>query len=654
MSSVRCVRARVALGVVPEILIVGDELRRGTLEPRVSAMGYQATSCPAAGLSTWLNGAATPAAIIVCATGTDAAVLMAELRRTRKGAAIPVTLCGQLGGAIRDLADVLDLGADHFLEEPVAQTALSAALHALAGPPAAVPEPEAVAVGSTQVFGQRPAAARYAPTDGAAEPAGSVRAAVPHQDPVVGRLHDTLNQLEQRLRAREDVRPDDSADDMELSLFGVDSLPETHAPDELIDPAELPEEPATAVPVPTGRPASGPRELTILLDGVGATPGPEPEDPGASPARWREHGTGRILDDIEGERPRRATILPVDNQGRLERIEVPRLLWKLHRAHFDGCLALTRERAEKRVWFDRGNIVFAQSNVGHDRLVDGLLRRGLLGRAQYDAAKDMVDLGEGRAGQLLVKGGFLKGEELPSALREHLSGIVDSTFPWNEGTWQLGPDERCDEPLLLDTTVTVMLLQGILRRMDERQLWALLGGPRQHPRLRSDVEAHGKAELAQELLMPSAQESLLVMLDGRNDLGALAARPDTQPLELLALVYALHVFGWVDLVGEPPARAQDTVDPAQVDRGRVAERLRLCRVADYFEVLSLARDAAGPDIRRAHTELSKTFADASLHRDVREELRAELTELRTALGEAAEILADEDLRHAYLAHLETQ
>jgi hypothetical protein len=486
----------------------------------------------------------------------------------------------------------------------------------------------------------------------------------PHADPTIGQLHRTLDMLEERLRARA-PESGDSADDMDLSMLGLDAVPDVdEAAGEILDPAD------SALRLELGRRVrtnsidlqnnlrAGPREPTLLLEGGGQSAGAVHSQSDAS-GSWRDVSSSPVgFDEVLDpslplhDRPRRSAPLPVDRNGRLDRIEVPRLLWKLHRAHFDGRLTLRRGRVEKRIWFDGGNIVFARSNVGHDRLIDGLMRRGLLSRRQYEAARRLAAKEPRRAGRLLVEAGFLRGTELPRAIREHLLRIVDSTLPWNEGSWELTPGETCDESVLLDQPTPLLLAEGIRHRMEAPQLWALLGGPRQHASLRQRVATGREAELAESLLMPRSEEALLGLLDGKVDLGTLAKQPGVDELELLGLVYSLHVLELVDLVGEATPEPMHATDPVVLDRERIDDRLRLCRECDYFEVLGLPRDATRADVRRAYAELVGTFADESLEPSTREAMGRELDEIRAALGEARRILSDDDLRGAYLAHLE--
>lgn len=114
----------------PEILIVGDRAHRGELVPRVQDLGYSVSPVRARELLLQVARSPGPAAVIVCLGDADATGLVRSLRQSPEGATVPVLLYGRLQG---DLADVLELGADRFLEAPVSDAELSAALNELAG-----------------------------------------------------------------------------------------------------------------------------------------------------------------------------------------------------------------------------------------------------------------------------------------------------------------------------------------------------------------------------------------------------------------------------------------------------------------------------------------------------------------------------------------
>lgn len=647
------------------MLIVGEPATRTVLAKQAAALGYEVELVPPGGACERIADGVLPRVVVVCIADVDPPDFMTSLRRVQRGAAVPVTLYGSLGGTVLDLADVLDLGADHFLEEPVADDQLASALEALAGPPNSDPirdrpEPSVAEVSwptSTSVIDEPEPRVRVASES-------SVRAS----DPVIGQLTRTLDFLADR---RE--KGDDETDDLDLASLGFQGVPELDADHESLDPAESQDRLEVAElrvlhpPAPTGtgsgserrgRAAIGPRESTVLLEDSSPLP-PRPmavadlPEPGTSPGRERTAPVVAVTSEV-ADRPRRRVPLPLEREGDLSTIEIPRLLSKLHRGRFTGLLALAAGRVEKSMWFDAGAIVYARSTAGHDRLIDGLVRRGLVTRAQYDEARRAIETAPRRAGQVLVESGFLKQSELVSALQDHLARIVDSTFAWHEGTWMLEPDVRCDEPVLLQIPTAALIAEGIRQRLEPAHLWGLVGGPRAHPRLRDGAAAHetSRRELADGLQLGPTEAEWLARFDGQHALADLLAEPDAKEDELLPLVHALNVLELLDLHREalPMPRVAD--DPASVDKRRLEDRLTLAREADYFALLGVPRDAGRADVRHAYTELMRTFADEWLEERTRETMARELKELRAALGEARDVLQDDALRSAYLAQLE--
>jgi DNA-binding response OmpR family regulator len=610
--------------VGPGVLIVGDASRRTDLLERIVGLGYEAAVCTRPALEHRIARAQVPGAVLVCTEDVDPRALMAALRATRRGAGVPVTLYGPLPGRSGDLADVLDLGADHFLEAPATDEALAAALEELLGPsgrPASSPG-----------AGRAGAGPRATASPSGARPGADT-------DVVLGQLHRTLDMLEARLREREGEGVE--TDELDLDELGVPALP------------EVDEGSTSSGSVPGSLPRL-PRDETVSpsasAPGLGSVPVAARRDPterlGQTEGRRAEVTVSRpaIVEDL----PRRSEPLPIEDRGSLARVEVPRLLWRLHRARYTGALSLEQGRVEKRLWWRDGDLVFVRSNVGHDRLIDGLLRRGLLTRDQYASVRQLATKEPGRAGALLVEAGLLKAAELPRILRDHLIRILDSTFPWTEGRWVLAPGEEHQESVLMDTPVPLVVAEGVRHRMESAQLIALLGGLEQHPRFRGEAVV-----LAERLSMSPSEEAWLSQLDGTATLRELLAGPDVDELELLGLVYVLHVLEELELGAEVSmAAAVAGADPVALDVARIHDRLQLAREGEYFAALGLPRDAARLDVRRAHAELHRTFADANLEPTVRQQLRGQLEELRDLLDEARDVLADEGLRSAYLAHLE--
>jgi hypothetical protein len=303
------------------------------------------------------------------------------------------------------------------------------------------------------------------------------------------------------------------------------------------------------------------------------------------------------------------------------------------------------------VWLEGGEVAFVRSNSSSDRFVDGLLRRGVLTRPQYETARRLAAKQPTRAGRLLVEAGFVKPREMHRLLQEHLTRVLDSTFAWTDGSWVLEPGGTTEERVRIETTMPVMILEGIRFRLETEDLRARLGGRILCPRLAGDAGLEERAEqIADALHVLPEEERCLARFDGKHSLEQLIEEAGGDEHSVLALIYALLVLGDVELLGEPEPEAGDA-NLEHVDHERIIERVRLAREADYFALLGLERDASRADVRRAHAEVSSTFADQNLEPATRDALARELGELRAALAEAREVLIDDAIRSAYLAHL---
>jgi CheY-like chemotaxis protein len=655
--------------VSPEILIVGDRSRQDGLRQHIEQLGYLVETRAPHELDRRVQQGPAPGAIIVCTADTDPAVLMARLRRSRRGSAIPVVLFGRLGGELRDLADVLDLGADHFVEEPVDGDTLATVLRELAGAPAQdatasdAGRRESTAGGRSSSFDEH-VDARTADHEWRQSMFGTGTGPINDEGQAIGQLHRTLDIVESRLRASATESPDEDdevgADDRYLASMGLDAVPDVNGDSDFVDPAELESRPsvvpeqqsATAVDGPTSASQSsqyGRRarvESTVRLADTAAPATPHVKH--ATPAPVSVSATSGSV------RRRRPVGLPAADSGSLGEIEIPRLLWKLHRARFTGRLTVVRGRVEKRISLVDGEVLFATSNLSQDRLVDGLRRRGVLTRAQYDTARGLAAKEPRRAGQLLVEAGFVKPRELHRVLRVHLRRIVDSTFSWEEGMWSLEHGTPCEEKVVLEIPTAALIMDGIRHGMHLRQLSNLLGGDVQYPRLRENASsrAGGVRGLVEELRLTPSEECALAWLDGRRTLAEIVRDEQVDELELHALAYGLLVLDLLELPGEPRPTTAPDHDPAALDRRRLLERLRIARQGDYFTLLGIGRDATRADVVRAHDDLTETFSDEHLEEVVVEELAHELRELQVALDQARALLADDALRSAYLAHLE--
>jgi hypothetical protein len=231
--------------------------------------------------------------------------------------------------------------------------------------------------------------------------------------------------------------------------------------------------------------------------------------------------------------------------GRLRDQPVPELLWRLHVAGRTGCLRLHKGAIEKCLWLSDGRPVFARSNEAGDRLTDRLLARGLLSRAQYDQAQELLTKSTGkRVGQLLLEAGLIRERELHESLSEQILRMVESMVSWTDGTWTFESESAVAEPVTLDRPAEAIIMGAARHRLSPRRLWDAIGDRDLCPTLDpEDRSPDGRAGLAALLCLDPSEAGWLTRLDGARTLGELLDGFDVDEHELLALVYTLRLIG---------------------------------------------------------------------------------------------------------------
>jgi len=415
--------------VTPDVAIIAAAGRGEDLRRRIADLGYRAERLTPLEFE-HLPAGASPTVLVVDLESVAVRPFLTRLRAGDRTPPCSIVLHGALGGEIRDLADLLEIGADRLLGAPLDPDELRTTLADLVGSAADAVEGEAPHL--------------TAPLD---EPA--VEAPTAH-DPLLAQLRRTLAHL-----AEHDEGDDTTADDgIDLAAMGLGALPRLEATrEDAPDPADL------ALPLVDAvtRPIARQRPLA------------------------RPHSTLRLDDDGADARPPVADAST--DRHTLALLGVPGLLWQLHRAAFTGRLALVRGDQRVDLWLVHGEPRHLASSRGDD-LIEWLARRGLL--TDHDARLAIESgLADPRG---LVEAGLLKPREAawaPAArLRDHLA----ATFGWSQATWSIHEGERPPDVIELGVTVADLILDGTIAELDTPEIWRRLGDRRQRPRWRSGVD----------------------------------------------------------------------------------------------------------------------------------------------------------------------
>ncbi|MEW6364615.1 MAG: DUF4388 domain-containing protein [Acidobacteriota bacterium] len=152
--------------------------------------------------------------------------------------------------------------------------------------------------------------------------------------------------------------------------------------------------------------------------------------------------------------------------GSLGAVPLPDVLTFLNLLKKTGTLTIEGAGSKKRVFFERGEIIFAASEDPNERLDTFLIQRGKITPEQSAEAGRRMLSGM-RFGRILVAMGLLTPSELWTAVQSQVLEVVYSLFPSKDGMFFFDETpEPYEEKIRLSSSFTNIMMEGV-RRLDE-------------------------------------------------------------------------------------------------------------------------------------------------------------------------------------------
>lgn len=261
-------------------------------------------------------------------------------------------------------------------------------------------------------------------------------------------------------------------------------------------------------------------------------------------------GDNRALSSISAIAPGRVTLAgEVDAVGGL--IDVINFILS---NQWSGQLAVVDGVQRKTLYFRRGDVRTAASNVPEDRLGAILYRYGVVTEEQLKSA-----LGAhpgARLGQVLVEQGLLSPHDLYTYVRKQVEEIFFSVLTLRAGAFYFYRTDEDHGPVSQLSLPTKQLLFDGVRRIDELSYFrqklpsTALVLQRRHPEPPQKLEPR--------------EERVLMLIDGVRDLGTIARQSHLGEFETTKVLYQLLTSGFVEPKAQPvvqmrPSRPGDSL-----------------------------------------------------------------------------------------------
>ncbi len=360
-------------------------------------------------------------------------------------------------------------------------------------------------------------------------------------------------------------------------------------------------------------------------------------------------------------------------QGTLDQKDLAHVIREVYVNRRTGILHLVHENVNKRIYFKKGSIVFANSDLNDDRLGEFLIKHNVIDRSAFDGAvKSIKDTGH-RLGAALVDLGHLSEEKLNEQVTEQIKSIIFSVFEWEAGQFAF---ERLETPVEEDIIVGLStadtILEGIRRMKSMETIRQALG---QLDR----VLAHPENPLLmyQKFSLTPEEGFVMSRVDGTTTVTEAAALSPMGEEDTLRCIYGLVCAGVLTLeeraqerndrmkrstkadeaklpspeaeIKEQPAKTTPVAVKEKKDSGptpeqqsvkdEIAAKHASLATANHYELLEIEATADEARIKEAYYAMVKKYHPDRHHSPHFEDLHGLLEDLMVKVTAAYQLLS---------------
>lgn len=225
----------------------------------------------------------------------------------------------------------------------------------------------------------------------------------------------------------------------------------------------------------------------------------------------------------------------------LREFQLHKILTDLNSNKKTGTLTVKTPGYIKKIYVDKGEVIFASSTWKDERLGEVLLKGGKINLEQYEESVRVLKMTGKKQGTILVELGYLTPKELFWAVKYQVKEIIYSLFPLEYAEYEFLEGEVPQKDILiLKIHLGSLLYEGIKRIDNFTRIKSEL------PDFRYPLSISiGTSSLFEGIELSPLQKNILSLIDGKRGIIELVdhAGSDTRPFEVLKNLYVLWFIG---------------------------------------------------------------------------------------------------------------
>jgi hypothetical protein len=249
----------------------------------------------------------------------------------------------------------------------------------------------------------------------------------------------------------------------------------------------------------------------------------------------------------------------------LKEFQLHNILMYLHSHKKTGTLTVKTPMFIKKIYIDKGEVIFASSTCKDERLGEVLLRAGRITLEQYEESVRVLKMTGKKQGTILVELGYLTPKDLFWGVKYQVEEIIYSLFPLEYAEYEFAGGEAPQKDILVLKIQLGSLIYEGLRRIDN-----FTRIKSEMPDLRYPLSISiGTSSLFEGIELSPMQKSILSLVDGKRSTIELVdhACAEAKPLEVLKNLYILWFMGILEKNG----LTREEKEPEQIEKEKKAK-----------------------------------------------------------------------------------
>lgn len=340
----------------------------------------------------------------------------------------------------------------------------------------------------------------------------------------------------------------------------------------------------------------------------------------------------------------------------LRDLSLQKILFKLNHERLTGTLAVTTPNFTKKVYFVKGDVIFAGSTYEDDRLGEMLLKAGKITVDQYEESVRLLKQTKKRQGAILVELGYLTPKDLFWGVKYQVKEIIYSLFLLEEGKCEFIEGEvPKDEVITLQMSIGKLIHEGVKRINN----WTIL--KKDMPDTESVLRlTRDPRNLFQDVELSPDDKKMLPQVDGTKTIKELidsSFMGSFEAMKTLHVLWSLGILEKKETIQADVKDADETISLDDILQPFAEEEDKFVkRVVEIYsnlnnlgpdKLLEVNEKSGADTIKKNYYRLSREFHPDRCFYAHDTTLKDKLTAIFDALSNAYEELKDEGKRKQY-------